>query len=185
MRNLDTNLLQSAQGAGGTSETGPAMNNHTEAGIPSDTGALTDPISIRFHAGHRRELAELTALARRVEKAHPADIDTPQGLTQAVEALTTELEAHMRAEEDAIFAARRLGTVREAVVSTPHYRKDHDGQEAAMNRIAANTHVFCLSHNACAISRNLYPRLGKLAEVFDEHKYLADGVLFRRLAAQA
>lgn len=155
------------------------------AETPIPTEALIDHIRVRFHDTHRRELPELIALARRVEKAHPADIDTPHGLTQALEALSTELEAHMRAEEDGIFAAFRFGTVREAVVSIPHFRKDHDGQEAAMNRIAAITHGFRLPRNACETWRHLYTRLGKLAEDLDEHKYLEDHVLFPQLEAQA
>ncbi|QYX56021.1 hemerythrin domain-containing protein [Roseovarius sp. SCSIO 43702] len=155
------------------------------AETPIRTEALIDHIRVRFHDTHRRELPELIALARRVEKAHPEDIDTPHGLTQALEAMTTELEAHMRAEEDGVFAAFRSGTVRDAVVSIPDLNKDHDSQQSALNRIAAITHGFRLPRNACATWRRLYAGLGKLAEDLDEHRYLEDEVLFPRLEEQA
>ncbi len=149
------------------------------------TGELIDHIRIRFHDTHRSELPGLIALARKVETAHPADVDTPHGLTQALEAILADLEAHMRAEEDSVFAVIRSGTVRDAVASIPDLRKDHDSQQGALNRIAAIAHGFRLPHNACASWRRLYAGLGKLAKDLDEHRYLEDEVLFPRLEAQA
>lgn len=161
------------------------MNDISEATVPSETGALIEHILSRFHDTHRRELPELVALARKVEMTHPASIDTPHGLTHALEALSTDLELHMRAEEDGVFAAIRSGAVRGKVVSIPDLNKDHDGQQSALNRIAAITHGFRLPRNACASWRRLYAGLGKLAEDLDEHRYLEDEVLFPRLEAQA
>lgn len=151
--------------------------------VPTD--ALIDHIRTSLHDTNRRELPELVTLARKVEAAHPADIDTPHGLTHALEAMIADLEAHMRAEEADIFAALGPGTVRDAVESIPALRKDHDNQEAALNRIAAITHGFRLPRNACASWRRLYAGLGKLAEDLDEHRFLEDNVLFPRLEAQA
>ncbi len=149
------------------------------------TEALIDHIRIRFHDTHRRELPELIALARKVETAHPADIDTPHGLSRVLEAMIADLEAHMRVEEESVFAAVQSGSVRKAVESIPDLRNDHNDQEAALNRIAAITHGFRLPRTACASWRRLYAGLGKLAEDLDEHKYLEDKVLFPRLEALA
>lgn len=149
------------------------------------TEALIDHIRTRFHDAHRRALPELVALARRVEVVHGADLDAPHGLTRALEAMTEDLTAHMRAEEERVFAAFRAGRIREAVRSIPKLRHDHEGQEAALNRIAAITHGFRLPHDACDSWRTLYAGLGKLAEDMDEHAYLEDRELFPRLEAQA
>lgn len=149
------------------------------------TGALIDHIRTRYHDTHRRELPELIALARKVETAHPADPNTPHGLTHALEMMIPQLEAHMREEEEILFPAFRAAGVTDAAAAIPHLRAAHDGQEAALNRIAAITHGFRLPHHACQSWRRLYEGLGKLAEDLDEHMYLEEEVLFPRLEARA
>ncbi|MFP5510003.1 MAG: hemerythrin domain-containing protein [Alphaproteobacteria bacterium] len=145
------------------------------------TGALIDHIRTRYHDTHRRELPELIALARKVEAAHATDPNTPHGLTHALEAMIPELEAHMREEEEVLFPALRAGGATDAAAAIPHLRAAHDGQEAALNRIAAITHGFRLPHDACRSWRRLYEGLGKLAEDLDEHMYLENDVLFPRV----
>ena len=148
------------------------------------TGELIDHIRTRYHDTHRRELPELIALARKVETAHATDPNTPHGLTRALEAMIPELEAHMREEEEVLFPALRAGGATDAAAAIPHLRAAHDGQEAALNRIAAITHGFRLPRDACRSWRRLYEGLGKLAEDLDEHRYLEDGVLFPRFEAK-
>jgi regulator of cell morphogenesis and NO signaling len=75
------------------------------------TWVLIDHIRTRYHDTHRRELPELIALARKVETAHATDANTPHGLTDALEAMIPELEAHMREEEELLFPAVRAGGV--------------------------------------------------------------------------
>jgi regulator of cell morphogenesis and NO signaling len=110
------------------------------------TGALIDHIRTRYHDTHRRELPELIALARRVESAHATDANTPHGLTHALEAMIPEWEAHMREEEEIVFPALRAGGTGDASAAVPYLRAAHDGQEPALNRIAAITHGFRLPH---------------------------------------
>jgi len=156
-----------------------------DPGTSAPTGALIDHIRTRYHDTHRRELPELIALARKVETAHATDPDTPHGLTCALEALVPELEAHMREEEAVLFPALRAGAATDAVAAIPQLRAAHDGQEAALNRIAAITHGFRLPRDACPNWRRLYAGLGKLAEDLDEHMYLENEVLFPRAEARA
>lgn len=144
------------------------------------TGALIDHIQTRYHDAHRRELPGLIALARRVETVHATDPDTPHGLTHALEAMAPELEAHMREEEAVLFPALRKGGAGGAAVAIARLRAAHDGQEAALNRIAAITHGFRLPRSACQSWRRLYEGLGKLVEDLDEHIYLENEVLFPR-----
>ena len=151
----------------------------------ASTGALIDHIRTRYHDTHRRELPELIALARKVETAHATDPNTPHGLTQALEAMIAELEAHMREEEEIVFPALGTGGAGHGADAIPRLRAAHDGQEAALDRIAAITHGFRLPHDACRSWRQLYAGLGKLVEDLDEHIYLENDVLFPRVAGRA
>jgi putative CocE/NonD family hydrolase len=64
-------------------------------------------------------------------------------------------------------------------------RDAYDGQETALNRIAAITHGFRLPHYACRSWRRLYAGLGQLVEELDEHWYLENEVLFPRCEPRA
>lgn len=146
------------------------------------TAVLIAHILSRYHDTHRRELPELLALARKVETSHPTDPNTPHGLTQALEAMIADLEEHMRREEANVFATLATGDA-SAGEGIAGLRHDHEGHEAALNRIAAITHGFRLPAYACRSWTQLYAGLGKLAEDLDEHRYLEDSVLFPRLEA--
>lgn len=156
----------------------------SDADAPQETGALIDHIRTRYHDAHRRALPGLIALARKVETAHATDPDTPHGLTHALEAMFPELEAHMR-EEELVFPAFRTEGAGDVAAVIPHLHAAHDGQEAALNRIAAITHGFRLPHHACRSWRRLYEGLGQLVEDLDEHMYLENEALFPRLGARA
>lgn len=145
------------------------------------TQDLIGHIQARFHDVHRQELPGLITLARNVEDRHAEDVNAPHGLTQALEAMVADLEAHMRKEETVVFPALASGVG----ASLAGLRDDHAGHEAALNRIAAITHGFRLPRYACQSWRRLYEGLGKLAEDLDEHRDLEDNVLFPRFEARA
>jgi len=146
------------------------------------TAALVGHILSRYHETHRRELPELLALARKVETSHATDPNTPHGLTQALESIIVDLDEHMRREEVDVFDRLETGDM-SAGRAIAGLRHDHEGHEAALNRIAAITHGFRLPDYACRTWTRLYAGLGKLAEDLDEHRYLEDTVLFPRLEA--
>lgn len=151
----------------------------------AETYLLIDHIRSRYHSSHRRVLPELIALARKIETDRPTDIDTPHGLTDALQALAHALEAHMRKEEDIVFPALLSGDHLPAQAVLASLSRDHAGQEAALNRIAAITHGFRLPRDAVKDIHHLYAELGKLAGDMDEHRYLEDAVLFPRLGVSA
>lgn len=160
-----------------------AMSDLNERSVShAPTAALIAHILSRYHETHRRELPELLELARKVETAHATDPTTPHGLTQALGAMIADLEEHMRREEADFFAAHATGALAQGV-SVAGLRDDHEGHEAALNRIAAITHGFRLPDHACRSWVRLYAGLGKFAEDLDEHRYLEDHVLFPRLEA--
>ena len=157
------------------------MQNST-SNTPMDV--LIEHIRTRYHETHRREFPDLIALARKVETAHATDPNTPHGLTHALESMIAELEAHMREEEEIVFPEIRAGHGARAARAIPGLRAAHDGQEAALNRIAAITHGFRLPDYACQSWRRLYYGLGKLVEDLDEHMHLENEVLFPRLRSR-
>ena len=86
-----------------------------EPSADAPTGALIDHIQTRYHEVHRRELPDLIWLAGQVEALHATDPNTPHGLTQALEMMIAELDAHMREEEEIVFPALRTGGAAHAV----------------------------------------------------------------------
>lgn len=94
--------------------------------------------------------------------------------------MIANLKEHMRREEADLFATLGVGDA-SAGGSIAGWRDDHEGHDAAFNRIAAITHGLRLPNNACHTWVRLYTGLGKLAEDLDEHRYLKDTVLFPRL----
>ncbi len=150
-------------------------------GATASTPALIKHILVRYHETHRRELPDLFTLAKKVETVHADDPNAPHGLTQTLEALITDLEDHMRKEEQAVFAAVDASPSRQTSAPIAALRHDHTGQEAALNKIAAITHGFRLPSYACASWTRLYVGLSKLVEDLDDHMFLENNVLFPRL----
>ncbi|NNU82011.1 hypothetical protein HMH01_16355 [Halovulum dunhuangense] len=145
------------------------------------TALLIDHIRNRYHDMYRRDLPSLIALARKVETAHATDPATPHGLTHALEAMIADHEAHARSEEVLVLDALRTWRAGHAADAVLRLRKEHDRQEAALNRIAAITHGFRLPRHACESWRRLYAGLGRLVEDLDEHLDLENEILFPRL----
>ncbi|MDK3073631.1 hemerythrin domain-containing protein [Sedimentitalea sp. JM2-8] len=148
------------------------------------TPALMTYIRERFLKAHRQELPELVRLARKVETRHADDVDAPHGLTQALQAVTRRLEAHIHQEEAVVFPALKEGNFGQVQDAFARLRHDHADHETALNRIAAITHGFRLPPDACGSWRRLYAGLGKLAEDLDEHRYLENEVLFPRFETE-
>lgn len=155
-----------------------------DPGPDTPTTALIGHIRTRYHDAHRRELPDLIALARKVEAAHATDPNVPHGLAGALEDIRADLERHMREEEDVVFPALRAGSAAPPAGALPALRAEHDGQEAAVNRIAAIAHGFRLPNHACQSWRRLNAGLRKLVEDLDDHRHLEDEVLFPRFERQ-
>lgn len=157
------------------------MENHPveHPAACEETPALITHIVERYHQTHRRELPELVALARKVEKVHGTDPNAPHGLADALQAMVGELEVHMKKEELLLFPALARGRT-DAVDRIVGMRDDHEDQEDALARIAAITHGFRLPADACQSWRRLYDGTRKLVDDIEEHIYLENEVLFPR-----
>ncbi|MFP7674678.1 hemerythrin domain-containing protein [Marivita sp. S0852] len=151
---------------------------HDGAVQPTDN--LVAHLLEHYHAGHRRELPQLVALARKVEANHAHDINAPHGLTQALERMKADLEHHMHTDETIVFPALHTGWVGQLRETLEALRDDRDAHLETMNRIAAIVHGFRLPFDACRTWTELYERLGTFAEDLDEHLYLEGQLLFSK-----
>ena len=74
-----------------------------DGGNVQNAGHLIRQILSRYHSAHRRDLPRLCALARKVESHHADNPNAPHGLTDLLQRIWRELEAHMRREEQILF----------------------------------------------------------------------------------
>jgi regulator of cell morphogenesis and NO signaling len=144
-----------------------------------DTDQLIDHILIRYHETHRRELAELVALADKVEKVHASHPDAPHGLASLLHRMRGELEVHMKKEELILFPAMRRG-VNGLADPIAQMRHDHDEHGEHLQRLGALTNGLTLPEDACRSWHALYAGLSKLTEDLMEHIHLENNVLFPR-----
>lgn len=143
--------------------------------------ALTDYIEVHYHAMHRRELAQLTALAEQVELDHARHPAVPKGLAALLDATAVELENHMRKEEWVLFPALRRGA-RGDMIDGPvgvmrHEHDDHTWRLAQIRERAGN---FELPPDASDTWAALYRGLRKLEHDLLEHIHIENELLFAR-----
>lgn len=145
--------------------------------------ALTDYIELHYHATHRRDLAQLIALAQEVEldqAHHPA---VPKGLAALLDATAIELENHMRKEEMVLFPALRRGAwgnpVGGPIRMMRHEHDDHTWRLAQLRKCA---HDFEVPPDAPDIWAALYRGLHKLENDLLEHIHIENEILFARAA---
>lgn len=150
-----------------------------------ETPALIEHIVERYHETHRRELPELVALARKVERVHGTDPNAPHGLAEALADMVGDLEVHMKKEEFILFPAMQQGRADAVAAPIAVMRHDHHDHEEALARIAAITHGFRLPPDACSSWTRLYAGTRKLVEDLDEHIRLENDVLFPRFEGTA
>jgi regulator of cell morphogenesis and NO signaling len=148
---------------------------------PDEPEEIIEFILLRFHETHRRELPELTQLARRVEEVHADHPRVPKGLAEFVNALAEELESHMRKEETVLFPMIRAG---HPMVAAPIavMESEHEDHIAALTKLDAMTGNFEPPANACASWRALYAGLRKLSDDLKEHIHTENNLLFPRFS---
>lgn len=151
--------------------------------LPEATDALIRHIVTRFHEVHRRELPELIALARRVERVHADSPEAPAGLAALLDEIETELEDHMAKEEQVLFPMMRGGG--HPLIATPIavMRHEHDAHAIHLRTLEAITHGHEPPAAACTSWRALYAGTRKLAEDLVEHMHIENTILFPRFGA--
>lgn len=153
------------------------------AALPQDTAGLIELIETRYHAAHRRELPELMALARRVERVHGDNPEAPAGLAALLASMEEELAEHMAKEEQILFPMMLAGE--HPMISHPVavMRHEHDGHAEHLRELHRITHGGEPPAEACNSWRALYAGTRKLAEDLTEHMHIENTILFPRFEA--
>lgn len=145
---------------------------------------LIDHILVNFHEAHRRELADLVDLARKVERVHAEKPDVPKGLATHLLAMQEAMELHMQKEEQILFPAilRGLGG---NLIGPIHQMElehvEHGENLRKLRELAAN---FVPPPDACTSWRALMLRCEQLEADLMAHVHLENHVLFPRALAE-
>ncbi len=158
-----------------TSETKPHVDWQTQP-VPG----LIQHIHVNFHDAHRRELPDLIALARKVERVHADKESVPAGLADHLVNMQQALELHMQKEEVVLFPAIARG--QGEFLIAPVRQMEHEHEEHAenlqrMRELAAN---FVPPPEACTSWRALFLRCEQLEADVMAHVHLENHVLFPR-----
>ena len=147
---------------------------------PDRTEDLITLIETRYHATHRRELPELVRLARRVEAVQKANPAVPHGLAALLERMGSELEDHMRKEEELLFPLMRRGGHSMIAQPIAVMLAEHDDRGVHLRTLEHLTDNFTAPADACPTWRALYTGAKKLADDLIEHIHTENNVLFPR-----
>lgn len=142
---------------------------------------LIEHILTRYHDRHRQELPELIRLSQRVELVHGGHPACPAGLSDQLETLQEELEAHMQKEERILFPMICRGMRDVAAGPVSVMRHEHDDHGVALGRLREITHDLALPEGACTTWRSLYQGLARLVQELEDHIDLENRVLFARI----
>lgn len=145
---------------------------------PTDPAEMTQFIESRYHAVHRRQLAELVPLAEKVQTVHYGDEHVPLGLVDVLDRLCEDMEAHMQKEEVILFPAIRQGGMPGIEQPIAVMRAEHDDHGREIAEIRRLTQDLTLPEDACRSWAALYAGLAALLADLEEHIQLENDVLF-------
>lgn len=160
--------------------------------LPSQTGSevdwsqasdveLIEHILTRYHDTLREQLPELIRLSARVELVHGGHPACPAGLTNHLELMQEELEAHMQKEERILFPMISRGILGMTLGPMSKMRHEHDNHGAALSRLNHLTDSMTPPTDACNTWRALYAGLDALQLELMDHVHLENNVLFDRI----
>lgn len=136
-----------------------------------------------FHAPLYEELPRLESMARKVVRVHgEKDPERLGALLESFLHLKTELDTHLRDEEEELFPAILRGAAEPAVPLAP-FVDDHTRVGVELRRIRELTDDFLLPQGACNTWSALWHGLAALETDLHEHIHLENNVLFPRAAA--
>jgi regulator of cell morphogenesis and NO signaling len=157
-----------------------ALLKGADRGAPQETADLIAHIQSRYHDTHRRELADLIPLARKVETVHGEHPDAPQGLASLLADILSEMESHMMKEEQVLFPMMLSGGNPMIVHPIAMMRSEHEGHADKLRAMEHLTHGFALPEGACRSWSALYAGSEKLAQDLVAHMHLENEILFPR-----
>lgn len=150
----------------------------------AEDAELIEHILSRYHDEHRRQLPELLRLSRRVELVHGGHPACPAGLSDCLENMHAELEAHMQKEEQVLFPMISRGMRDVATGPVGMMRHEHDDHGRVLHRIDELTGELSLPEGACNTWRALYLGLAALKADLMDHIHLENNILFERIDGQ-
>lgn len=139
---------------------------------------MVDDIIEKFHNKHRRDLATLIPLSRKVESVHANSADSPQGLAEFLEKLLFELESHMQKEEKILFPMIKSGQTN--IINGPIYvmMQEHVGHIESLVKLKILAKNYKLPADACRSWTALYQGVENLEREIMEHIALENNLLF-------
>jgi len=156
---------------------------------------LTDHIVRKHHAFTRDQLGLLRDLAAKVERRHGDKHPEVFQVSEALAAITAELEHHFFCEENILFPyIAQLGTGEQPAlppvfdnVQKPVTRMmlDHDHSGDELRLLREITHNYLLPEDACTTYRALYRALEDLERDMHRHIHLENNILFPRAIEQS
>lgn len=142
---------------------------------------IIEHIVSHHHEGLRRDLPELVAAARRLEREQAQHPAAPRGLAETLAELASELEAHMSSEEGSIFPTLRTGARRGPIdLQIRMMTRDHEAHTASLRRLREQTANLTAPADASPEWTRLYAGLAALESNLREHVYLEENILFAR-----
>lgn len=153
---------------------------------------LCDHIERAHHDWLREELPRLDFMTRKVAAVHGEHEPRLHDLRRVFESLQSELVAHLREEEEAVFPAiRKLASGRvdraEAIAGLrtvlARLEAEHDRAGAALASLAELTDRYTPPDWACNTFRALYDTLDRLERNMHQHVHKENNVLFPRALA--
>lgn len=141
---------------------------------------LIDHLLQRYHQVRRRELPDIVALARKVERVHHDVPDAPIGLAEALDRIALELALHMEVEERVLFPAMLHNL--ESAVAHPiaMMRQEHDGYESELAKVEELARGFVLPAGACGSWQRLDEGVAWLCRELREQIRIENDILFAR-----
>jgi len=145
---------------------------------PQAPAEMIDHILSRYHAVHREQLPELIRMARRVEAVHRDHPEVPKGLTDHLESIWAEMEAHMGKEEAILFPMLKAGARGMVVHPIGVMREEHTNHGEQLERLMALTTDATPPAGACNTWRALYAGIAQFADDLIAHIHLENNQLF-------
>ncbi|HNX94937.1 MAG TPA: hemerythrin domain-containing protein [Holophaga sp.] len=145
-----------------------------------------------YHLETRHGMAELENLAEAAASQDGHWIPELYAIRDEVDLFCTEMRAHLKEEEVALFPAilakvqgREVQDVEELFEPVTLFQDEHDAAAGLLVRIRKLTAGFVPPENAVPLQRKLYAACQELARSLVRHIYLENNILFPRIVKAA
>ena len=151
---------------------------------------LTDHIVATHHVHEIHELARLTALAEKVFLRHGQNHDELGGLRDLVNAISSEMTAHMLKEELVLFpqlaklqSQSRVNASGSLSMPIRHMMEEHEDTGELLEQVRKLTNDYQPPNTACMSYQALFHGLADLEKDLHQHIHLENNILFPRALA--